>query len=93
MFINGHDHNYQRTHQIYGGKIVDTTNSLLSKKGTVYVVTGGGGAPLYPVEPASFSHFAQSINHFTDIVTDDRKVVVRALTPAGAVIDSFVIRK
>jgi len=92
IFISGHDHNYQRTHQIYGGKNVDTTSSLMAKNGTVYVVTGGGGAPLYPVVPATFSHSAESINHYTDISTDDTKLIVRAVTAAGIVIDSFVIR-
>lgn len=39
--FSGHDHNYQRTCPI--------KNNSCQSSGVTYIVTGGGGAPLYPV--------------------------------------------
>lgn len=41
IIFNGHDHIYERSFPIYKDKI--------STKGVVYIVTGGGGAPLYDI--------------------------------------------
>ncbi len=40
IMFNGHNHQYERTKMIKGG-VEDTLN------GTIYIVAGGGGAPLY----------------------------------------------
>lgn len=93
MFINGHDHIYNRSHQMYAKKVVDSGSALVAGKGTVYLVSGGGGAPLYAVGKATWSHFAQSINNFTDIVADENQISVKALTPDGKMLDAFTITK
>jgi 3',5'-cyclic AMP phosphodiesterase CpdA len=49
LWINGHDHNYQRTQSIGG---------------TTYLVCGGGGASLYPVQPQPWTAFAKSVYSF-----------------------------
>ena len=49
MFFSGHDHLYERTHLIYEGQTASeqTEINITETPGTFYVVTGGGGAPLY----------------------------------------------
>lgn len=91
-FFSGHDHIYERTHQVYGGKVVDTGNGLTSGRGTVYIVTGGGGAPLYEPGHDEFSHVALKANNFTDVVTDEHQLIVKAYAPAGSVLDAFTMR-
>jgi predicted MPP superfamily phosphohydrolase len=49
LWINGHDHNYQRSQPI---------------DGTTYLVCGGGGASLYPVTAQSWTAFARSVYSF-----------------------------
>jgi acid phosphatase len=49
LWINGHDHNYQRSQPI---------------DGTTYLVCGGGGANLYPVTSQPWSAFAKSVHSF-----------------------------
>lgn len=93
VFFSGHDHIYERTHQIYAGKVVDKGNALTSGRGTVYIVTGGGGAPLYSPDSAGFSHIARKTLNFTDVLTDEHQVRVKAYTPAGSVLDAFTISR
>jgi hypothetical protein len=49
LVISGHDHNYQRTFPLRGSVIHDRWQEPRYRRprGTLYVVTGGGGAGLY----------------------------------------------
>lgn len=49
LVLSGHDHNYQRTHPVRGGEILDGWQEpdFRSPRGTIYVVSGGGGTWLY----------------------------------------------
>ncbi len=77
LVLQGHDHNYQ--HHV--------------RNGIDYVVTGGGGAPLYPVsdcpdgsQPAA----AAEEHHFLTLKQEpDGSISVEALRPDFSVIDSF----
>jgi hypothetical protein len=93
LVLNGHDHDYERSQQMYGGKIVDKGDALNADAGTVYIVSGGGGAPLYPTGTAGFSHFAKSSNNFTDIVADANHLSIRAMGINGAPLDAFTLTK
>ncbi|MBD3369993.1 hypothetical protein GF402_06495 [Candidatus Fermentibacteria bacterium] len=75
---NGHDHSYERTIPI---------------KGVVYVVTGGGGAPLYGVGSSSWTAYSRSVNHFCWISIQDRVLTMHAVEPDGSIFDSMVIDK
>ena len=46
LVIAGHDHHYERTKR---------------QNGVEYIVTGGGGAATYPVDPSDFSAFAEEV--------------------------------
>jgi predicted phosphodiesterase len=71
----GHDHNYQ--HYL--------------KNGIHYVITGGGGAPLYDVDkpPEGITQKVAKTENFVRVRVDGKKAHVEAMTPDGTTIDEF----
>ena len=84
LVFNGHDHQYARTHRIDASGNPDA-------RGTVYIVAGGGGAPLYPVTDKPYSAVAKSVHNF--VVLDFAAGAVRgeAYDDRNEVIDSFEV--
>ena len=93
VVFNGHDHMYERTNQIFAGKVVDTTSRITASKGTVYIVSGGGGAPLYPVGHDWWTRFSKSVNNFCDIKADSTLLSITAMLPDGKTLDAFTLSK
>jgi hypothetical protein len=91
VYWSGHDHIYERSHQVFGGKVVDTGDALSVSKGTVYVVSGGGGAPLYGVAPITTTHLQQSTNNYVDIVASPTTLTIKAYKLDGSALDSYTI--
>ena len=75
----GHDHNYQ--HHL--------------KNGVHYVVTGGGGAPLYDVDVPSpgVTLKVESVEHFVDVKVNGAKARMEAHAIDGLRIDAFDVTK
>ena len=73
--FTGHDHNYQ--HHVKGG--------------VHYVVTGGGGAPLYPVDGPleGITQKVESTEHFVRVKVDGTQAVVEAVALDGHLIDTI----
>ena len=73
--FSGHDHNYQ--HHL--------------NNGIHYIVTGGGGAPLYPVDGPipGITQKAESVDNFTHIKVDGRLAQIKAYTPDGREIETI----
>lgn len=70
----GHDHNYQ--HHL--------------NNGVHYIITGGGGAPLYPVDaPLRITLKAESTENYVQVKVDGKTVHVLATALDGHVIDKF----
>lgn len=93
VYFTGHDHLYERSQQMFAQKVVDTDDALVASKGTVYIVTGGGGAPLYATGKIASTHFTKSTLHFVDVNATDTKVTVQAFTPDGKLLDGFVVTR
>jgi hypothetical protein len=79
LVLNGHDHNYQR---------------FASADGATYVVTGGGGASLYPVDdcPEGTPDLVASYDDehsFLYLTADPTRLVGTAVDVRGTVIDTF----
>lgn len=76
--FNGHDHNYQ--HHLFGG--------------IHYIVTGGGGAPLYPVDGAldGITLKQVSTEHFVRLLVSPGLAKVQAVALDGTVLDSFEVK-
>jgi Calcineurin-like phosphoesterase len=83
LVLNGHDHNYQR---------------FSSPSGVTYVVTGGGGRSLYPLDdrcPAGTPPRVAGArrHHFTAVEVRERSLVVTAVAEDDRVLDRVVIRR
>jgi hypothetical protein len=91
VYWSGHDHIYERSNQVFGGQVVDTGDALSVNKGTVYVVSGGGGAPLYGVARSTTTHVQSSINNYVDVVASPTSLTVKAYKVDGSLVDSYVI--
>ena len=76
LWINGHDHNYQRSQPI---------------DGTTYLVCGGGGAKLYPVKPQSWTAFAQSVHSFGIVEVYSDQILLTGIDSYGRTIDRGVV--
>ncbi len=78
--FNGHEHNYQRTCEIYKNRC--------DKNGIVYIVTGGGGRSLYPVGVAKwFTKVQKSVYHFLTVEAEDCRILIKAVDLTGSVFD------
>ncbi|HTP89181.1 MAG TPA: metallophosphoesterase [Bryobacteraceae bacterium] len=69
----GHDHNYQHYY----------------KNGVHYLITGGGGAPLYDVDapPEGITRKVAKTENFLVVDVNGKQAHVRALTPSGETIE------
>ena len=88
VILAGHDHNYQKTKPIV--QLFEPT----SRKPLWQIVTGGGGAPLYPVtRPEVFLDKSAPVNHYLKITADKERLVAAAYALDGREIDRLEIRK
>jgi predicted phosphodiesterase len=76
VVFSGHDHDYER----------------LEAEGVTYVVTGGGGAPLYGRKGGSAGSrlFAEAF-HFVRVCVERGGMTLEARTPGGGTLDRFTI--
>lgn len=94
-FFSGHEHIYERFNQIFGGSVVDTGDALKASKGTVYVVSGGGGAPFYTVTSTlPQDHVSKTnVNHYMLVDLTATTMSVQTLDTSNAVLDHFQINQ
>ena len=83
----GHDHYYVRTKPIREGRVV------AEGEGTVYITTGGAGAPLYEVKENRWSHFGEKVNHYVLLTATADRLAATAYRLDGTVLDEFTITK
>jgi hypothetical protein len=80
LVLNGHDHNYQR---------------FAPRHGVRYIVHGGGGAHLYPIEscPASYPtrKFARAVHGFLYLHATETRLRASSLNRRRTVVDRVVI--
>jgi len=76
LVINGHDHDYQRH----------------VAQGITYLVTGGGGAPLYDLTADTpYVKKALMVHHHCEFSVDGDTISVRAIQPDGSLIEQFTL--
>ena len=76
LYINGHDHNYERTKRI---------------NGTTYLTVGGGGASLRPVLPNEHTAYATSQYSFVGLNFEPNKLRLEGRNAEGQRIDQAVL--
>jgi hypothetical protein len=87
LVVSGHDHNYERTKPLRGGQVV------ADGEGTVYVVAGGAGAPLYAAGTRSFTAYSESRRHYVVVEARAGSLTGRAFRDDGSVMDRFQLAK
>jgi predicted phosphodiesterase len=78
VVFNGHDHDYYHT----------------TRQGVTYVVTGGGGAPLYAQDPSKGAipgDKYEMVNHFCVVDVDGDAVTVQAIRADGTLLEKFTV--
>jgi len=86
FYINGHDHIYERSWPIKEGKI--------DPNGTVYITTGGAGAPLYPVKHGNWwTAVAESAHHYIILLARSDEIEMTVKRIDGSVLDSVCFKK
>ena len=84
LVITGHDHYYMRSHAIgdYRGE---------PRRGGYHLISGGGGAPTYPMTPKTHAAARQRTHHVTAIDITGNRLVGRGIDLDGNEFDTFVI--
>jgi len=72
LYINGHEHHYERS---------------VALAGTTYLVVGGGGAHLRPVFPSSQTAFARSVFSCAELEATPQRLRITGWDAAGQRID------
>jgi uncharacterized protein (TIGR03437 family) len=86
MLLGGHEHGYERTLPLASDQPVASGN------GTVYVISGGGGADLHDVNAGGLTAVAQAVYHYLRIDANGTALTVRAIGLDGSEIDRFSLR-
>lgn len=73
LVLNGHEHFYQRTCPVKDGQPAQ------GGAGTTYIITGGGGAKLYPFYVHPLTAYGASVFEYVKVHIDGLRMVVSAL--------------
>jgi hypothetical protein len=82
LVLTGHDHHYQRCYPVGTAK---------GDRMTYHFTSGGGGAPLYPVQQKIWTAVTESVHHFMLFDIEERKARGKTITVDGKQIDQFTI--
>lgn len=88
LVLNGHDHDYERTHPVWRGAQVPPED----KRAITYVVAGAGGGALYAANGDWFTQVVDAKSYsFLDLTIEGCFATGNAITADGQVIDAFTI--
>ena len=95
VVLSGHDHTYQRTYPMRGGLVLDDQMepNYTDPQGTIYVVTGGGGATLYGLRPSQRLAAGESRRHVVIFDVVGNELNLSAVDHNGSVFDRMKITK
>ena len=84
LAITGHEHDYERTVPIR-----ESTTS--TDRAVTYVVTGGGGAPLYPAASSTWTAFSASRHEYLKVTVSGCTLTMTAVGLDGGVFDNGTV--
>jgi hypothetical protein len=85
LALSAHEHNYERTKPLRAG--------VADPAGTTYVVSGGGGGPLYPAGVAGWTAKSASVHHYVRGIATECTMNLSAIGVDGVVFDTVEIRR
>jgi Calcineurin-like phosphoesterase len=98
LVFNGHNHFYQRTWPTIGGEVIaraeagEGADVILTGSAPIYVVTGGGGAPLYDPEQEDFVAVNAKRYHHVLLQYKPGSLHCRAVALNGETLDDFTLK-
>jgi hypothetical protein len=93
LVITGHEHLYERTYPI-NYTVSQNTPMPLPQEGTIYITSGGWGAPLYTAGTSWYTAFEQlGVYHFVVVDIDNGTLQLKAVDTGGNVFDTYTITK
>jgi len=89
LVFSGHSHHYERSKVMKTGTSPVGGNDVETADGTVYVITGGGGAELNTMQsqPASYTQNRFMDHHFCQIITTNSGLTLKAINKQSQVVD------
>ncbi|HZS39828.1 MAG TPA: metallophosphoesterase family protein [Polyangia bacterium] len=88
LVLAGHDHDYERTKPMRG-----TVTGQTAADGTIYVVAGSAGAPLYPSGTNFWTATSESTFNYVVLRVHAGLLRATAFRGDGTMLDSFMIAK
>lgn len=95
LVLNGHDHDYERSHPVVAGTATDTSGgpAYADPAGPIYVVSGGGGAALDPVGHGARTAVSIMAFHGLELVATPTSMSVTVRRTDGSVLDAFTLTR
>lgn len=96
LVIGGHVHYYERSYPMKGGSVTDTSTDFYAfPDGTIYLTSGGTGAPLATPKPVQWAAVQEETYNYclVDVLPDRTLRVTSKGFETGEIIDSFTITK
>ena len=84
LVLSGHEHDYERTLP---------TRAAATGTAVTYIVTGGGGAPLYPAGTASWTAYSASRHHYVRATVTECTLSAQAIGLNGSTFDSVTLER
>jgi hypothetical protein len=84
LAVSAHEHDYERTRPT---RVASTGTAV------TYIVTGGGGAPLYPSGTATWTAYSASRHHYVRATVTECTLTARAIGLDGSVFDSVTLER
>lgn len=84
LALSGHEHMYERT-------VPWRESTDRARQAVTYIVTGGGGARLYPAGLAPWTAFSRSGYQYLRVAVNGCLMTTQSITTSGSVLDSFTL--
>ncbi len=84
LVLSGHEHDYERTLP---------TRAAAAGTAVTYIVTGGGGAPLYPSGTAGWTAYSASRHHYVRATVTECTLGAQAIGLNGSTFDSVTLER
>jgi hypothetical protein len=91
LVLTGHDHNYERSKPMKGGKVADS-----GTRGIPYVVVGSGGADLrgFPKKAPAWTAYRNNTDvGYLEVAVEGGTLTGKFYNPSGEVKDTFTVTK
>ena len=82
--LSSHDHGYERS-------VPWRASADTSRQAVTYIVTGGGGGPLYPVGQNAWTAAAASRHHYVKVTIDGCDAAIAAIGKDGTAVDRHTL--